>query len=212
MDGKRSRLTGLERLRVLREVSESTGEDMANARGRFERLADPASAPRVVSSFNLFQTPEPLAAQLAGMFGKFGRTLEPSAGLGRLYRAVRRLSSCRIVLVDNSPECCRELYIATAGDGGARLVQRDFLACQPSDLGYFDSIIMNPPFKNGADIRHIQHARTFLAPGGRLAAICANGPKQRSALMPLAGAWHDLPPGSFKGEGTNVNAAIVVFD
>jgi hypothetical protein len=71
---------------------------------------------------------------------------------------------------------------------------------------------MNPPFKMGRDIKHILHARTLLAPSGRLVAICANGPRQRAKLMPIADEWHDLPEGTFKGEGTKVNAAICVFN
>jgi hypothetical protein len=31
-------------------------------------------------------------------------------------------------------------------------------------------------------------------------------------LGELCTAWIDLPPGSFKEQGTNVNAAIVVID
>lgn len=60
--------------------------------------------------------------------------------------------------------------------------------------------------------KHIAHALTMLAPGGRLVALCAAGPKQRARLQPIASEWIDLPAGSFKSEGTNVSAAIVVFD
>ena len=86
----------------------------------------------------------------------------------------------------------------------------DFLTL--GDLGLFDVIVMNPPFRRGSDIKHIQHAATKLAPGGRLVAICANGPRQQDALQPIASQWHELPAGSFKSEGTNVNTAIVVID
>jgi hypothetical protein len=71
---------------------------------------------------------------------------------------------------------------------------------------------MNPPFANGSDIQHIQHALTFLEPGGRLVALVANGPRQREKLMPLASEWIDLPAGSFADQGTSVNVAIVVID
>jgi 16S rRNA G1207 methylase RsmC len=143
----------------------------------------------------------------------FGRVLEPSAGLGRLYRAVRsRSADCPITLVDASPECCGELYRATEGDGAARLVAGDFLAMDAARLGEFDAVVMNPPFTMGTDVKHVRHALTFLAPRGRLVAVCANGPKQRAALRPIAAQWIDLPAGSFKSEGTNVNAAIVVID
>lgn len=68
-------------------------------------------------------------------------------------------------------------------------VRRDgdhFLSLDPDDLGSFDHVIMNPPFENANDIRHIQHAKAFLKPRGLLVAICADGPRQREKLMPLA--------------------------
>lgn len=207
-----SRKTGLLRLCHLREVNEATSEEMAEQRERFATLADPSSAPRVVTSFNLFQTPEPLADMAASMLQLTGRILEPSAGLGRLYRAIRARGDCPVTLVDISPACCAELYREIDGDKAARLVQADFLACDVERLGgMFDGVLMNPPFKQGQDIKHIKHAIKLLRPGGQIVAFCANGPRQREHLKPLAAEWHDLPEGSFKGEGTNVNAAIVVI-
>ncbi len=207
-----SQLTGRLRLGHLLETTEAKAEEMAAQAPRFHRLAREDSAPRAVSSFNLFQTPEPLAARLAGLLGMLGRTLEPSAGLGRLYRAVRAIdAACPITLVEEAAECCGELYRATASDPACRLVQADFLACDVDRLGLFDSILMNPPFKMGRDIKHIHHARRFLAPGGKLAAICAAGPRQREKLQPIAAEWIDLPTGSFKESYTNVVAAIVIF-
>lgn len=143
-----SRKTGILRLRHLREVTEAKAEEMDALRPRFERLADPASAPRVVSSYNLFQTPPELAARIAGMFPAFGRTLEPSAGLGRLYRAVRnRDAAAPVVLVEQNADCARELYAATDSDPAATLIVGDFLSMDAARLGgLFDSIIMNPPF------------------------------------------------------------------
>ena len=210
---RESQLTGRLRLRHLKEVTEARGEEMAAERPRFQRLAREDSAPRVVSSFNLFQTPTDLADRLAGLLDRVGRTLEPSAGLGRLYHAVRRRDpAAPITLEDISPECCRELYRMTEADPNSRLVQADFMTCDPDKLGRFDSIVMNPPFKIGRDIKHIVHAQKFLCPGGRLVSLCAGGQKQRAALEPLATDWHDLPAGSFKSEGTNLSAAIVVID
>ena len=212
MSFRDSQLTGRLRLRHLMEVTEAVDHEMVEERVRFHRLARDESKPRVVAAFNLFQTPEPLAARLVEIAGDLaGRTLEPSAGLGRLYRAVRARSGCHVTLVEQSPECCAELYREIAGDESARLVQGDFLTCDAERLGLFDSIVMNPPFKMGRDIKHIQHARTLLAPGGRLVAICSAGPRQCSALLEAASEWHDLPVGSFKTSGTSVNAAIVVF-
>lgn len=212
MNARQSQLTGRLRLRHLLEVTEAKGEEMAAERPRFERLADPESAPRIVSAFQLFQTPEPLAARLADMFTTFGRTLEPSAGLGRLYRAIRdRDPGCPVTLVETAADCAGELYRNTATDSACRLLQRDFLECTAPQLGKFDSIVMNPPFHRGADIQHIRHALQFLAPGGQLVAICAAGPRQRAAFQDAAREWIDLPAGAFKEAFTNVAAAIVVF-
>lgn len=217
MNGDDSRRTGILRLRHLQEVTEAKAEEMAAQRDRFARLAGTASAPRVVSSFNLFQTPEPLAARLAAMLADgrdLGRVLEPSAGLGRLYRAVRAASpGCPVTLVDFSPECCGELYRATEGDPAARLVCGDFLTLDAARLGApFDSVVMNPPFRMGEDVKHIRRALGLLAPCGRLVSLCAAGPRQRAAFAGGGCRWHDLPAGTFKGEGTSVAAAVVVFD
>lgn len=207
-----SQLTGRLRLRHQQEHTEARGEEMDEERARFQRLAREDSAPRVVSSFNLFQSPEPLAARLAELLQPTGRILEPSAGLGRLYRAVRAIApDVPITLVEIAPDCCRELYLQTEADPAATLVQGDFLAIDAGRLGTFDRIVANPPFKLGRDIRHIRRMLDLLAPGGRLVSLCAAGPRQREQLAPL-GQWIDLPPGSFTSEGTGVNAAILVIE
>ena len=206
-----SQSRGRLRLRHLREVNEAKAEEMDAMRGRFERLKDSRSAPRVVQAFNLFQTPPALAELVTAMAGEgrdFGRVLEPSAGLGRIYRALRAVHVGPIELVEVAPQCCRELYEAIEGDGAATLHQADFLEWHVANR--FDTIVMNPPFKMGRDIKHILHARDLLAPGGRLVAICAAGEKRRRAFADAA--WVDLPAGSFRSEGTNVAAAIVTFD
>lgn len=212
-----SRRRGLLRLKHTREVSEAKAEAMADQAPRFARLADPSASPRVVSSFNLFQTPEALADLAAGILidgrADLGRILEPSAGLGRLYQAIRRRSSASITLVDISPDCCRELYHATETDSAARLIAGDFLGMDQDRLGGpFDSILMNPPFKMGTDVRHVRHALAMLGAGGRLVSFVAAGPRQRAAFEQSATAWIDLPAGSFRAEGTNVDTALVVFD
>jgi SAM-dependent methyltransferase len=87
----------------------------------------------------------------------------------------------------------------------------DFLAVK-WEKGSFDRIIMNPPFANGADIRHIEHAARSLKPGGRLVSICSAGPRQIERLKPGATEWIDLADGTFKDSGTGVRTAIFVYD
>lgn len=180
----------------------------------FDAMADTLKAGvQAVVVPHLFPTPPDLARRVVELANiSEGHTvLEPSAGTGNLLRAVRESVPHTRLLY--AVEINHHLVSACAGSPPLADEVRcaDFLQCN-GDMGTFDRVVMNPPFANGQDIAHIQHALSMLAPNGRLVAICANGPRQREQLMPEATAWHDLPPGSFTSEGTSVNAAIVVFD
>lgn len=70
---------------------------------------------------------------------------------------------------------------------------------------------MNPPFKMGRDIKHILHARTLLKPGGLLVGLCFAGSRQKSKLRPLVDSWEELPPDTFKSEGTRAQVAMVIM-
>ena len=69
------------------------------------------------------------------------------------------------------------------------------------ELGTFDRIVMNPPFDHGADIRHIEHARGKLKPGGRLVAICAAGPRQRERFEATAAEGSTCRPDRSRSRG-----------
>jgi protein-L-isoaspartate O-methyltransferase len=169
-------------------------------------------AVQVVSAPQLFPTPSKLAARVVTEAGikPEHRVLEPSGGTGALLDWVFRAGE--IVAVEINQTLADNLQRKWSS---ADVRCTDFLTCN-GDLGKFDRIIMNPPFVNGADIQHIKHAVTFLKPGGRLVAICANGPRQQAALKPLAeqsgGYWEDLPAGTFADQGTNVNTAMLVIE
>lgn len=141
------------------------------------------------------------------------RLLDPSAGTGDLLAAVPVAVDVQCLAIEIHPG------IASALRGRLPSVAvsvADFLQCAPEVLGLVDRIIMNPPFRNGADIAHIQHARRFLSPGGRLVAICANGPRQQAQLRPAieaaGGTWTPLPADTFKHAGTAVRTAMLVID
>ena len=141
------------------------------------------------------------------------RVLEPSAGTGRLLDPLydEEGSACaasELVAVELNQELARRL---TRTYVNASVRNADFLQCN-GDLGTFDRIVMNPPFANADDIKHIKHAVGMLKPGGKLVAICANGPRQRNALQPVASYWEDLPAGTFAEQGTNVNTALLVIE
>jgi protein-L-isoaspartate O-methyltransferase len=163
---------------------------------------------KTVSAPQLFPTPPEIAAKMVEYTDiEPGHTvLEPSAGTGNLLKVlpcVRPSGSVTAVEKIYSLKPYLEPYADT-------VVIDDFLNCN-GNLGKFDRVIMNPPFENGADIKHIQHAMTFLKPGGRLVALCANGPRQRAAFMGIAEHWEDLPSKSFRNQGTDVNVAMFVL-
>lgn len=199
------------RLLALRDQTDAHGQDMARQAERFTALAG-REATRAVSAFNLFQTPETIADMMARTAApKDGeRWLEPSAGLGRLYRAIRFRSSAHVTLVEQAPQCAAELYRETQGDSNATLLERDFLQCTAEQLGLFDGILMNPPFKNATDKKHIRAAMSLLKPGGRIVALCYAGPRQIAEYKNRNGwTWTQLDPGSFRSEGTGASVAMI---
>ncbi len=200
---------GHNRLLRLKEETEAHGVEMVFDRARFDSLAGSSPA-RAVSAFNLFQTPEAIADRMAELLPDMwgGVILEPSAGLGRLYTALRKAGHAGpVVLAEQSADCCRELYTLTENDNATILKQGDFLEM---DIRA-DAVIMNPPFKMGRDIKHIKHAFGMLKPGGVLVSLCYNGVRQNKQLKPLADTWEVLPAGSFKSEGTAAEVAILTM-
>jgi precorrin-6B methylase 2 len=176
---------------------------------------------QVVTAPQLFPTPKDLAQKMAALSGLTGgRILEPSAGTGNLIRAIVNRATgfdCirEVVAVEQNQHCCDTLEemrqkFLYATPTNFKIVHGDFLE-QNGNLGEFDRVVMNPPFRNGDDIKHIRHALTFLKPGGRLVAICANGPRQRAAFKDTAEHWEDLPAGTFAEQGTQVNTALLVL-
>jgi len=200
-------------------------EASAAAAAPFEAMQEALkTGVQVVSVNQLFPTPPELAARMVQDAGDIGevdlRILEPSAGTGAILDAIyaetkaigRGLS--HVVAVEINRTLADKL---TTHATKPTVICSDFLdaaGCSPEAL--FDLVLMNPPFENASDIRHIRHALKFLKPGGRLVAICANGTRQREALKPLAeasgGFWEDLPAGTFKAQGTGVNTALVVIN
>jgi len=179
----------------------------------FDAMADTLKAGvKVITAPQLFPTPPNLAKQVVELAQILpGHSiLEPSAGTGNLLAAIGRSRvDCKAVAVEVNQYLADKLRTSFMANVDVRCA--DFLACN-GELGTFDRIVMNPPFANEQDIKHIEHARGKLKPGGRLVAICANGPRQREKLMPIADEWIDLPEGTFAEAGTNVNVALLVIN
>ena len=180
---------------------------------------------QVVSAPSLFVTPPEIARRMTYLADKCGlagkRVLEPSAGTGNLVRAIQDSATgadnVQVVAVEINQKLAeglqdRRCKILGANEHTFQIVWGDFLDYKPEglhDLGYFHAVLMNPPFDNGADIKHVRHALDFLKPGGVLVGICANGSRQQEKIKPLTESWEELPAGTFAG--TNVCAALFVI-
>jgi hypothetical protein len=137
------------------------------------------------------------------------RCLEPQAGSGHIADEL-----------GEGVDCCE--INSTLRDilkkKGHFLIGDNFLSLSPTPI--YDRVIMNPPFENGQDIDHVQHAFQFLKPGGRLVAITSQGAFFHSTKKAKAfQEWinnvlehmEDLRAGEFKESGTNVTSKLIVL-
>lgn len=209
--------TGQSRLRALQATNDQRGREMDEARPMFERMRhrhENGTAPRAVTAWQLFQTPPEIARKLAELLPAFShsdapRILEPSAGLGRLLdAALARCQTAQITAIETDGNLCGELFRYQVE--GVRVIEHDFLELEPEQIGHdFDAVLMNPPFHMRADIKHIRHALRFLKPGGTLAALCMNTRHRIEALQDMADTWQELPAGTFRQEGTNIETVLL---
>jgi phospholipid N-methyltransferase len=174
-----------------------------------------AAGVQVVIAPQLFPTPPELADRMVALADNRPgqQVLEPSAGTGRIIDAIRRNAhGYAITAVELNCNMAHRLHTV---DGADDTRQADFLECN-GDLGTFDRIVMNSPFANADYIKHIMHALKMLNPGGRLVAICANGPRQNDKLRPIVeargGLWEDLPSDTFISTGISVRTVLLMLD
>lgn len=166
--------------------------------------------------FGQFDTPPELAARVVEMaeIEPGMRVLEPSAGIGRIVVEIMK-AGAEVLCVEIDDRRASKMKM---GDGMQTVIQCDFMKTTPVFHGFFDRVVMNPPFAKQADIDHVMHAYRFLKPGGVLVAIMSAGVtfredrksrEFRQFVDEHGGTIEALPPGSFKSSGTMVNACVV---
>jgi len=141
---------------------------------------------------------------------------EPSAGSGAIIDGIieRHGDTPIIVVYEINATLCEILRLK-----GFDARPLDFLAsdCRPS----YDRIVMNPPFENQQDVKHVLHAYSRLKPGGRLVSVMSASPFFRSNkesvafrqwLEKIGGEVVNLPENSFKDSGTGVNTKLVIIN
>ena len=191
----------------------------------FEGPADEAVAAVIASGeyltakdFGFFPTPAALAERAVAMAGLAPgmKVLEPSAGDGSLA-----LRAAAIVGLQNVTACeYLERNVAKLKAAGLTdVIHGDFLATEPAPI--YDAVIMNPPFGNLQDAKHVEHAARFLKPEGVLVAIMS--PSFQSRGTSVAGKFRefvtasqaevdDIPAGAFRESGTDVATVLMRMD
>lgn len=166
-----------------------------------------------------FPTPPEIVARMldhaAIPQGEPVRILEPSAGSGAIWEAIRETRPSARVECFETWGSLRDILEAK----GADLIGHDFLESDPA--GAYDFVIMNPPFEKRQDIAHVRHAFDHLKPGGRLVAIMSphftyasnrDAESFREWIRESFAEVHDIPAGAFKQSGTGVATCLVIID
>jgi len=145
-----------------------------------------------------------------------GRYLEPSAGTGNIALAIKNAGGIPYC-IEYSWQCAEFLERTRKIEN---VEQKDFLEVQPpADL--YDGCIMNPPFWNRADIRHVRHAYGFIRPGTLLVAVMSAGTLYRSDRETTEfRSWieermvncENLEAGTFKASGTMVSTILLTLE
>jgi phospholipid N-methyltransferase len=216
-----------------RETYSRVAKVLAMARGKWDRKAkghvfpfdprelmdDAIGTGGIVNqkkTLQFFETPRDLAARMAHVakLTKGDKVLEPSAGLGRIVRALITYETIVDAVEIDETNCC-----ALRDIPGIRVINGDFQVFHDAGLSLFNAVVMNPPFTNNQDITHIRWAWDMLLSGGRLVAICSEGPFFRSdAVAARFRGWLDeisavtekLPVNSFRESGTDVATRLIV--
>lgn len=141
------------------------------------------------------------------------KALEPSAGKGDILAALHA-AGCNAVGFEINYTLAN---ICTAK--GLRCERADFLEMEP--WAGLDRIVMNPPFEQYQDAKHVRRAFDWLKPGGRIVALVGAGCMStdrcqwfRDWLGEVGAVVDPQPAGSFKDafNPTGVNVVLLVID
>lgn len=208
-----------------RKLYEAVNKALTNAGGKWNRqtgshLFKSEAGPKLAAMLGTgvsvdekkrdqsFFTPRDLALDVTGLADVKGRAvLEPSAGVGALADACsdRHANSVSCFeLNDEYAQILRQKHYTVIAD--------DFLLFSPAKDAHYQRIVMNPPFTKNQDIKHVNHALKWLAPGGILVAIMMDN-QTRKGFQEIVEKYDpeiiEVERGAFKESGTMIPTIIV---
>lgn len=158
-----------------------------------------------IKKFQFFPTPRDVAEFLVELaeLKETDTILEPSAGEWHIAELIK---SDKITTIELDFSKCEILL-----KKGFTPINSDFLTFK---WGWWDKIIMNPPFSKSQDVKHILHAYSMLDEGWILVSVASSSITTRQGslydeLRSLNPEIIDLPAESFRESGTLVNTVIV---
>ena len=207
--------------KVAKAINAAGGKWKTNRKGFVFAAGDPAAKLGIAlesgvvidkkRELQAFFTPDPIAAEVVEVADVFGQhVLEPSAGDGAIVRACITAGAHSVTCIEIEPECEGPLKDALRHSPGNVTIS-DFLDVDPDTMPKFTRIVMNPPFKRKTYVKHIAHAKKFLAPGGHLFSIV---PANDCDKLKELGAYTimDFMAGAFKESGTYVATSLIQID
>lgn len=162
--------------------------------------------------FQFFPTPDSLANYLIELSNiedcKTYEILEPSAWQWAIASKIQDIHNLTCIELDPKN---MEILKTKIIEGKNEFLCLDFL---DYDEKKFDRIIMNPPFCNSQDAKHILHAYSLLKDGGTLVSVASSSIQTREGkvydeLRELPIEWFEVNSGAFKESGTMVNTVIL---
>lgn len=165
--------------------------------------------------FQFFETPAELAERLCDMAELDGNSivLEPSCGSGRIADAAWARHPAKVSGVEINTELARCLQ-----EKPYDVQFWDFLELDIPEAYRPNRIVMNPPFSNHQDARHVLRAYDVLLPGGILVSVVSPAfkfrtDKEYTAFREFISSHNaeviDLPENTFKSSGTSVRTCII---
>ena len=127
--------------------------------------------------------------------------LEPSCGDGALLDAMNN-GKRKLFGIEYDATRAQQ-----ARAKGYSVLTANFLQVEPQPV--YDRVVMNPPFYGKHYVKHVEHAMKFLKPDGVLITILPASAWYEHKL--LKGRWEDLPMGSFRESGTNINTGFLMI-
>jgi len=148
--------------------------------------------------------------------------LEPSAGRGDLIQALppELIDSVTAVEPDKFSWGCYH-RLTSICHNVHNCTFEEYYSKAREDGMTFTHVLMNPPYSEGRDIKHVRMAYDLLAPGGRLVSVISeNSCYWKNDLSKSFRKWLgevnaqvvSLPTGSFKASGTMIDTMTLLVD